>query len=984
MDHRSALPVGSELAFPGMTCRIDGCAGRGSNAIVYEASYQDATSKNRTHHILVKELFPLDIHRRIRRGENGTIVRDPDAAELWQTHLQSFERGNDVHLQLLATQPDLFSGNLNTFSLNGTLYTILDDSGSRSLEKALAGKPAGDLYKAAAWCLSLLDCLDIFHAQNFLHLDISLDNGLLVGEGTRERVLLIDYNSVHTVSEIRNEEALYFSSKEGFTASEVQTGMYGSISFCTDLFSVAAVFYALLTGKAPSMLQLNRKNPPDGQDSPLLTNAPSTVREQVKKILRRGLATLPDRRYPSCAAMRKDLTELRNRLDGLGVSHAALWEAGRRSVLRLVKQNPSLAYLEKETELYPLRVTREENGESALLETFMADAAANSGRPVLLEGIGGSGKSTALLRTILSAPKTYSSRNPAMIYIPLYDWQEGGTCFVLDRILRELRFDAETRTMEDARHALTEQLNKPVICRGEKRPSLLLLLDGLNEAAGDPSALIREITDLSRLPGLSMVITSRVCPGGLPARKAHLDLLTERDVDNALERHGLLMPENADMKELLKTPLMLSLFIQTALARDTQMQCETENQLVDAYLDALYSKTEQAGQQANVQAEAAVRLVLPAIARAEQKQHGILDDRNLLPVVTGCRKMIDTRTLTRAFPQWIGHGAEINADGTDDETWYGLIVHNILWKQLGLLVRDEKGGWHIRHQILREHLLKMDAANRSFVRKARYGKIAVAAGLLVCAALILFLTRTSWSRPAYLKTIVPAPDMDILNAAANREYDPDDPDHDHLMETLQMAEEGNVWQQYGMGILYEDGTGVEQDYGIARQYYLLAASHDLPEAYLRLGVFYQNGFGVDVSPRAAAACYEKAADMGSADALVSLGIMYLNGEYYSQSDSKALDYFRSAWDRSNASGAYWLGYMYREGRGIAQSNEQAAGMFRNSLEGEYAPAAEALGDLYCDENSGMKDLAEAKFYYQMAADMGLETAAEKLAALPEE
>ena len=748
MDHRAALPVGSELSFPGMTCRIDGCLGRGSNAIVYEASYQDATSQNRKHHILVKELFPFDLHGHIWRGENRAICRDAEGQALWQTHLLSFQRGNDVHLQLLALQPGQLGGNINTFSLNDTLYSILDDSGSRSLEKELAGKPAHDLRTAALRCMRLLDCLEIFHRHNFLHLDISLDNALLIGEGEQERAMLIDYNSVHSRDEIQNRTALYFSMKEGFTAPEVQTGMYQELSFCTDLFSMTAVFYAMLFGKPPSTFQLNRKTPPDAQDSPLLTGAPSTVREQVKKIMRRGLCALPDKRYPTCAIMRKDLAELLNRLDGLGVSHAALWEAGRRSVQRLVKRNPALAYLEKEAELYPLRVTWEESGESLNLDAFMEDVSLRRGQPVLLEGVGGVGKSTALLRTVLSAPPAYSVKNPALIYVPLYEWRESDGNFILDQVLRELRFDANTRTMEDARHVLTEQLNKPISYKGESRPALLLLLDGLNEAAGDMSCLLREIETLSQLSGLSMVIASRVCPENLPVRKAHLDLLTDRDVQAALGRHGLLIPEKGEMRELLKTPLMLSLYIQTALGQNAQVQCETEKQLIDAYLDVLCDKAGQDGQKTRYQAEAAVRLVLPAIAREARKQGAALDDQTLLVPVLKCRGMIDTRTLARVFPEWIGHGAEITGSGNiSDEAWYGQIVHEILWKRLGLLMRDQTGGYHIRHQIFQEYLLRMDAVNRASVRKARFRTGAVCAGALACLMCVLLLCYELWIKP---------------------------------------------------------------------------------------------------------------------------------------------------------------------------------------------------------------------------------------------
>ena len=744
MDHRTPLPPGSELSFPGMSCVIGRCIGMGSNAIVYEAGYPDTLAVNRNHHILVKELFPLDVHGHIRRAADGSVSRDAEGESLWRMHRISFERGNDVHLQMLARNPDQIGENINTFPLNNTLYTILGDAGNRSLERELAGKPASGLRKAAVWCTGLLDCLDLFHQRDFLHLDISPDNVLLVGEGDQERIMLIDYNSVHSREEIRRREALYFSAKEGFTAPEVLTGMYRSISFCTDLFSVAAVFHAMLLGRPPSSFELDRKYPPDARNSPLLREAPSTVQEQVKKILCCGLCTLPEKRYASCAAMKQDLAELLNRLDGLGVSHAALWEAGRRSVRRLVKNNPSLSYLEKEAELYPLRVTREESGSSVLLEEFMREAGAGHGLPVFLEGVGGIGKSTALLRTVLSASPKYSAANPAVIYLPLYEWKDSGGHFIFDRILRELRFDSRTRTMEDARHILAEQLSAPLVCRGENRPVMLLLLDGLNEAAGDTGALLREISSLSELSGLSMVVTGRVCPEGVPVRRARLDLLTDQDVNQALERHGLLMPESREMRELLRTPLMLSLFIQTARAEDRQVQCETADQLIDAYLAVLCDKAGQEGMR--YQAEAAVHLVLPAVAQEMRKQNAALDDQSLLGPVLRCRKMIDSRTLSRVFPQWLGHSGEISGDASDD-AWYGRVVHDMLWKKLGLLIRDETGGYHIRHQVLQDYLAQKDTENRNAVRKARTRTGVICAGILACLACVFVLCYELWIKP---------------------------------------------------------------------------------------------------------------------------------------------------------------------------------------------------------------------------------------------
>ena len=505
----------------------------------------------------------------------------------------------------------------------------------------------------------------------------------------------------------------------------------------------------------------------------------------------------------------------------------------------------------------------------------------------------------------------------------------------------------------------------------------------MNEAPGNSSALLKEITALSRLPGLSIVVSGRVCPEGFPAEKAHLDLLTAQDVDQALSRRGLLTPDKKEMRELLRTPLMLSLFIQTALSRDTQMQCETEAQLVDAYLDALCDKAGQDGRQAQYQAEAAVRLVLPAIAREMQKQSAPPDDRRLLSPVTGCRRMIDKRTLSRVFPQWIGHGEELTGGAVSDETWYGRIVHDTLWQRLGLLVRDERGGWHIRHQILQDHLVRLDARNRSSVRKAHVRSGAVAAGLIVCAACALLLIRPAWFTalfPARWRIPEP-PDMAVIAAAENREYDPADPHHEMLMGTLEAAQNGDAFYQYGMGVLYEDGAGVERDYETARQFYLLAASHGQPNAFQRLGIFYLHGFGVDVSADTAVAYFEKAASFGLTDAMLDLGRLYLDGELVKQSDTKALQYFQAAWDKGDEEAAYQLAGLYLSGRGVKQSDSRAIQLYQSALDTGYAPAAEALGDIYSDTTRSVWAPETAARYYRQAVDLGLEQAAEKLEAL---
>lgn len=748
MKQRTELSHGARLCFPGMDCMIVQTIGCGSNAIVYEGEYQDATNRQRKHRVLIKELFPYEPDSHIWRDEQGCICRDEQGEDTWALHRCSFERGNSIHLQLLAQFPDQTGGNLNTYALNQTLYTLLNYSGGRSLDKVVCGNAPQSLPLILQRMRKLLLALSILHEQGFLHLDISLDNVLLIGQGELEQVLLIDYNSVHSRDELAGQGSIYFSAKEGFTAPEVRTGMTSAIGPCTDLFSATCVFYAMLTGSPPTLVQLSRKAPPDVSDSPLIRNTPATVKAQLATIMRRGLCVLPDKRYRSCTAMLRDLEELERRLSGVGVTHAALWEAGRKGVQRLIRKNPSLSYVECEQGLYPLRV-RKESGDSMTAQAWMDAVCSDSGTSALLVGEGGMGKSTALLRSALSGTSRYTPTKPAVVYLPLMGVKQAERHFVLDHILMELRFDARTRTMEDARHALIALLN-PEAWPGRPVPvRLLLLLDGLNEATGDTSALLEEIRRLSGYSALRMVIATRTVPEELTLPRAAMVPLEEQDVLSALTAHGLLLPENADIRQLLQTPLMLSLYIQTARNTGGQVQCQSMHELIDGYLNALCQKAAMdRGCAVDYRVEAAIRLVLPAIAREIHRRGRPLNDQELFHTVRRCERILRGKVLSRAFPEWIGHSPEILGDGKQrTEAWHGEMVQRILWQQLGMLVKGEDGCYHILHQILQAHLIDLSMENQRRIRSRRARAGLTAALLAVLMSCVGLFAYNTWLKP---------------------------------------------------------------------------------------------------------------------------------------------------------------------------------------------------------------------------------------------
>lgn len=727
MDHRKALPPGSILTFPGMLCTLGEEIGRGSNAIVYKASYPDLLNQDEQHTVLIKELFPFHRKAAIYRDDEGRIVCAPGGEETLTLHRRSFEHGNRAHLRMLEKHPELTGGNVNTFSLQGGMYTVLGYTGGRSLESEAVGE-AADLRKLTLRMLGLLDGLEAFHESGFLHLDIAPDNILLIGQGSKEWVMLIDYNSVYEQN-VPQDAPEYYSVKAGYSAPEIRMGRTPCPA--SDLYSATAVFYRCLTGTALTPFQMSRPAPPNVSDLAVLQGQPETVRDMVRQILCRGLQSLPKKRFQSIAQIREVFQELLDRIDGVGVTHWSLWESGQRLVDRTVRENPALAFLRQEDELFPASA-RLEDGSVLQAETCISSPPCKA---ALLTASGGMGKTTALLRAVMNQP--YSPTQPAAVYLSLYGWKEGDPSYIHNRLLEGLRFKREQRSFDDARHALDELLSRPLRTRQGERPVLLLLLDGLNEASGSTQPLLEEILSLSQAPGVELVVSTRSEEPTLPFPVIDLCPLSEAEMEECLSRRGLLPPESPKMRELLQTPLMLSIFMQSSLAERRQLPVGTRDELLAAYFSALLTKEIQAlpeDTEDRWKIDAAISFVLPAIARELQKQKRALEDKELLPVVERCYRLFSARMLRRAFPQWIGHSQAIRGQAQNGEEWYGQIVHDILWKRLGLLVRNVQGNYQISHQIFAEYLTILNGQNQKRIGKRRRLKL-----LLTTAACLLAL-----------------------------------------------------------------------------------------------------------------------------------------------------------------------------------------------------------------------------------------------------
>jgi uncharacterized protein len=102
-----------------------------------------------------------------------------------------------------------------------------------------------------------------------------------------------------------------------------------------------------------------------------------------------------------------------------------------------------------------------------------------------------------------------------------------------------------------------------------------------------------------------------------------------------------------------------------------------------------------------------------------------------------------------------------------------------------------------------------------------------------------------------------------------------------------LAEQGLAVAQFNVGLMYDIGQGVLQNYREAVKWYRLAADQGRPDAQYQLGHLYYKA----QEYAEAAKWFRLAADQGRADAQSNLGAMYAEGEGVPQDFVQALKWF---------------------------------------------------------------------------------------------
>ena len=268
---------------------ITGLIGEGGFGIVYLA-YDHSLQRR----VAIKEYMPSAMASRSAHSPS-IIVKSFRHADTFKAGLKSFV--NEARLLARFDHPSLVKV-YRFWEENGTAYMVMPYYEGPTLKRALAELGhVPDEAELRTWLRPLLDALTVMHAAHCYHRDIAPDNILLTPSGP----LLLDFGAARRVIGDMTH-ALTVVLKPGFAPIE----QYGEVASMaqgawTDLYALASVVYAALTGHAP-MSSVERLM--DDRLRPLSELAAGRYSEPFLTAIDAALAVRPADRPQDVAAFR--------------------------------------------------------------------------------------------------------------------------------------------------------------------------------------------------------------------------------------------------------------------------------------------------------------------------------------------------------------------------------------------------------------------------------------------------------------------------------------------------------------------------------------------------------------------------------------------------------------------------------------------------------------------------------------------------------
>jgi len=271
--------------------------GQGGFGIAYRAYHQGLQTE-----VCIKEFFYSDLCERVKDSSQVTIISaSDDKIRLVDSLKKKFTK----EAQRLARfqHPNIVLVTDN-FEENNTAYFVMEFLDGGSLEDLIKRDGAMSEQKAKSLILPIIDSMDAVHKKDLLHLDIKPANIML-----RQNLspVLIDFG-ISKYLEIANVNTTTapIGISKGFAPLEQYGGSISDFSKATDIYSLCATIYNMVTGITPpeplQMINSGFKTPRELR--PQLT-------ENFNAAILKGLATKAVDRQQSISQLMDEINQIK-------------------------------------------------------------------------------------------------------------------------------------------------------------------------------------------------------------------------------------------------------------------------------------------------------------------------------------------------------------------------------------------------------------------------------------------------------------------------------------------------------------------------------------------------------------------------------------------------------------------------------------------------------------------------------------------------
>ena len=250
--------------------RIVESIGRGGFGVTYLAEQVMAKRK-----VCIKEFFPKDYYK--REGNTGSLTLSSDG---FGETMNKFKTKFIKEAQTIAAldHPNIIHIH-DVFEENGTAYYVMDYIEGESLSELVKRDGAMSERDAMAYIKQVAAALEHIHEQQIMHLDVKPGNIMVRTKG--DHAILIDFGlSKHYDAESGEATSTTpVGVSHGYAPMEqYQDGGVSTFSPETDIYSLGATLYYLVTGNVPPQATAVAE-----QGLPHLDDLSSNIREAIER-----------------------------------------------------------------------------------------------------------------------------------------------------------------------------------------------------------------------------------------------------------------------------------------------------------------------------------------------------------------------------------------------------------------------------------------------------------------------------------------------------------------------------------------------------------------------------------------------------------------------------------------------------------------------------------------------------------------------------